>query len=371
MKDKSSGLSVTPAPGKRKLPAGQKKFNTLIKDIEKKRRELEAWESNMPFYIERWSRDFKPLLDQYFQNNLELLQLLDDASERVKLSKADRQTLREEILALAVSLTGGENDEAIKNIYNRHSPEDYDTLEREEEERLKQGYQEMFGFELGDDVDLRSEEAVTQRLHEQMQAQHNASHKPAGKKTAQQLRAEKDEQQASQSVREVFRKLASALHPDRETDAGERERKTALMQRVNQAYGERDLLALLQLQLEVEQINADDINALPADRLKHYNRVLSEQLGELNIEVQLREFAFMEQFAAPLLLYDISPANLPVIYDSQLEQLRFDVENQILLRAEINEPKGLKAWLKAQRAYEKEQELDDLGLDELSRLFFR
>ncbi len=48
-------------------------------------------------------------------------------------------------------------------------------------------------------------------------------------------RREAEAQQATQSVREVYRKLASALHPDRETDERQREAKTALMQRVNQA----------------------------------------------------------------------------------------------------------------------------------------
>ena len=49
----------------------------------------------------------------------------------------------------------------------------------------------------------------------------------------------------SQSIREVYRKLAGALHPDRESDPQERERKTALMQRVNQAYAKNNLLQLL------------------------------------------------------------------------------------------------------------------------------
>jgi hypothetical protein len=42
--------------------------------------------------------------------------------------------------------------------------------------------------------------------------------------------------------------LASALHPDRQTDAQQREVKTGLMQQANQAYARSDLLALLALQ---------------------------------------------------------------------------------------------------------------------------
>jgi len=62
---------------------------------------------------------------------------------------------------------------------------------------------------------------------------------------------------ATQSIREIFRKLASALHPDRETDRKGREVKTALMLQVNRAYAGNDLLTLLELQ--IEQVDASHI----------------------------------------------------------------------------------------------------------------
>jgi len=71
------------------------------------------------------------------------------------------------------------------------------------------------------------------------------------------LPAQRDQaaQGGTRAVREVFRKLASELHPDRETDPAEHARKTELMQRVNQTYKAGDLLALLELQLSIEQID--------------------------------------------------------------------------------------------------------------------
>ena len=62
------------------------------------------------------------------------------------------------------------------------------------------------------------------------------------RKTVAQQRREAEVQQATPSVREVYRKLASALHPDRETDE---------QQRVNEAD---DLLALLELQIEFREV---------------------------------------------------------------------------------------------------------------------
>src|SRR5260370_34474944 len=84
------------------------------------------------------------------------------------------------------------------------------------------------------------------------------------KKTPRQLAAEAREQveqaELSLSIREVYRKLASALHPDREPDPQERERKTPLMPRANQPDGKNSLLQLLQLQLELEYIDQSAIN---------------------------------------------------------------------------------------------------------------
>ena len=161
-------------------------------------------------------------------------------------------------------------------------------------------------------------------------------------------------------MREVYRKLASAMHPDRETDPDERERKTVLMQRVNHAYGQRNLLELLQLQLELEHIDASTLNTLTADRLKHYNRVLTEQLDELKQEVFDQEQGFKLQFN--LDPFDkLTLANLPRFYQYQLDSVLNDIQELILLGEEPNYPKSLKAWLKEQRDYEREMEkaLDD------------
>ncbi len=77
---------------------------------------------------------------------------------------------------------------------------------------------------------------------------------PQRRKSARQLAAEARrataEKEVSQTIRDVYRKLAGALHPDRPSDELSEERKTALMQRVNQAYDSRNLLELLDIGAE-------------------------------------------------------------------------------------------------------------------------
>ncbi|MDQ6680331.1 MAG: hypothetical protein M3Y67_05125, partial [Pseudomonadota bacterium] len=51
------------------------------------------------------------------------------------------------------------------------------------------------------------------------------------------------------------------------------------------AYAAGDLLVLLELQLQMEQIDAKALAGMAADRLVHYNRVLDEQSRRLQEEL--------------------------------------------------------------------------------------
>lgn len=95
----------------------------------------------------------------------------------------------------------------------------------------------------------------------------------------------------------MIRKLASALHPDRATDAADQAEKTAYMQRVNQAYAAGDLLALMQLQLEIEQVDRSQITAAPPERVRRFNKLLAEQLEEIEEEIVAREMHLCMQTA--------------------------------------------------------------------------
>lgn len=363
---KHLALSIAPQAGQ-PLSAPQKKFNSLIGRIEKQRKLLAAWQAALPLCQERWSGEFKPLLDEYRARNREFAFFLDQSGERLKLTKTDRRTLGELICELVSSLIGDDGDEALKALYNKHSGGDFDRDARAENELLKSAMERAFGVDLGDDLDLDSHENVAQRLFEKLQAQAEqpAPRKGQGdtaRKSAQQVRREEAEAQAGRSVREVYRKLASALHPDRETDAAERERKTGLMQRVNQAYDKGNLLDLLQLQLEVEQIDRDHIANLAEDRLRHYNRVLDEQLRELQDEVRALEQAFKVQFDLDP-LDKVSPTNLG---RKLQDQLRLLCEDVVFIKAErelLEDPRELKRWFKEEREQRRENASGDMPFD--------
>jgi hypothetical protein len=179
----------------------------------------------------------------------------------------------------------------------------------------------------------------------------------SAKELDKEARLQAEEQDVSQSIREVFRKLASALHPDREQDPVEHQRKTALMQKVNVAYGNRDLLQLLELQLEVEQIDQNAMNAVSEDRLKHYNKVLTEQSSELQQEIDSITFGFRANADLPI-GFALSPSKVMALLQTDIkgiEQHIADLKQDIAACKNI---KSLKQLLKTYQAA-RESSFDD------------
>jgi hypothetical protein len=365
-------ISIASDHNQSNLSKGQKAFNTLIKQIEKRRARLSAWEAAMPAFHRKYVSDFAPLEQTSTDLRTKLVHRLDQAYAQKGLTKSERRTIAELISDLAGELVAQSDDPELKSIYNRYSESDFDSEAAAELDDMKSALEAMLGVELGDDIDMSSPEDVLQRAHaqmEQLQAQDalenqaREARRAKRKKTPRQLAAEAREQveqaELSLSIREVYRKLASALHPDRETDPQERERKTTLMQRANQAYSKNSLLQLLELQLELEHIDQSAINNIGEDRLKHYNKILKEQVGELDHEILHVENGFKHSYGIPPFI-EVSPGtimrNLAADIFSLQESLHA-LEHDLLV---FDDVKQLKGWLKSVRRSLATPRFDDM-----------
>ena len=365
-------ISIASDHNQSNLSNGQKAFNTLIKQIEKRRARLSAWEAAMPAFHRKYVSDFAPLEQTSTDLRTKLVHRLDQAYAQKGLTKSERRTIAELISDLAGELVAQSDDPELKSIYNRYSESDFDSEAAAELDDMKSALEAMLGVELGEDVDMSSPEDVLRRAHaqmEQLQAQDalenqaREARRAKRKKTPRQLAAEAREQveqaELSLSIREVYRKLASALHPDRETDPQERERKTTLMQRANQAYSKNSLLQLLELQLELEHIDQSVINNIGEDRLKHYNKILKEQLGELDHEILHVENGFKHSYGIPPFI-EVSPGtvmrNLAADIFSLQESLHA-LEHDLLV---FDDVKQLKGWLKSVKRSLATPRLDDM-----------
>jgi hypothetical protein len=129
----------------------------------------------------------------------------------------------------------------------------------------------------------------------------------------------------------------------------ERARKTEAMREVNVAYEAKDLLRLLELQLELERMEPAqaDASALAEERLRHYIRILDEQGKQLAVELEELELPFrLELGLAPA--ERIAPAAVIARVRADAAEVRQQIATMERDAAVFRDVSRLKAWLKTQ-----------------------
>lgn len=358
------------------LSKARKQFNTLVKRLEAERARLAEWREELPKIRALADNELGPLADAFDERRRALVELLDRAWTDKTMSKRDREKLSDIICSIALNLmNAGQSDDALRAIYERHGTGNLDFDSAEDQAALREALREATGIDLGDDADFSSPEAMLEAMRAQMEQQMGAQQdaeddaedggqsRPAepAKVSARETRHLAEEAKLKQSVRDIFRKLASALHPDRETDPVERARKTGLMQRANVAYAANDLLGLLELQLAVEQIDQAGLDGLGEDRIKQYNKILTGQVDNVKAELDAMEFGFTmemgwEFYQRPTLKRMLTTLRADITRaKAQVATIEADLET-------LGDIKKLKAWLKKYRIAPAEPNIDDFYL---------
>lgn len=295
------GQALLKVPGSTaSLSKAQKEFNRLNERLARLRDQLAAWQATGDALNRRRLTQLVPKQQALRAAQRETVLWIDAHLQRPppgeRLAKKARAKLVALLRLLAQAVLEDGPDAEVEAAHDRHSAQDWRERQRLEVDLAAA----MLGRACGDEAlfagEAESLEELLARAAQRMRQQDaQAAAEPAapspdrrpGRAEKARLRDEKTLQEASRSVRDVYRRLARDLHPDRESDAAARDRKTALMARANQAYAAGDLLALLAMQLELEQLDADHLAGLPDDRLRHYNRVLKEQQQSLEDELAL------------------------------------------------------------------------------------
>jgi hypothetical protein len=375
-------VSIAPkADGKKTLSTAQKQFNSLTKKIEKQKKRLLEWTETIPVYRQKIAQHYEPLIDALNYHKAEWVLLLDQSYDMPLFTKTDKQKLRYLICDLSEFLIAEYNKDDLKPLFNKYSDYDYDSIEQDTDsnvtEMMRDIAENLFNIDWGDDVDLSSPEKFQAQLEEKMREQAEAAslnqpRKKTKKQLEKELRQEEEYALASQSVREVYRKLVAVLHPDREPDAEERLRKTELMQRVNLAYGKKDLLKLLALQLEIEQIDSEHLTNIADSRLKHFNKILKEQLSELGQEMEQIEHMFRLSLNVPYYA-TLTPDYLLRFLSNDIKHVANEID---AIKDEIeifSHAPALKAWLKSYKIPKNEgrDDFNDFFLDDLMPFGFK
>jgi hypothetical protein len=368
----SDSISISLKQNKALLSKPQKLFNSLIGRIGKQRALLAAWEAVMPRFQQHYAANLQPLIGQTASMRLEFVRRLDKAYAQKGLSKTERRFIRDMLSDLTGELANETDNAEMKALYQKYAGVDFDQEEAEMMAEMKAMMEHELGMDLGDDLDMSSPDAFIKQMqarlaeeqekHEkQVQAdnERRARRKKSAKQNAKEEQRLEEEKRVNLSLREIYRKLASALHPDRELDPAERERKTVLMQRVNQAYDKKNLLQLLELQLEIEHIDQTAINSLSEERLAHYNKILKEQLVELEEQVRFVDYDFRMRFGIDPFA-SLKPESLMRILARDIvlaRQALRDIESDVNATQNLA---SLKALIKEMRRRQREDDYYDV-----------
>lgn len=350
----------------------QATFQRLIRQIGEQRAQVTEWHTYNELYSQRVGSELMPLFAQLREKRIALLHLLDTQFHQRNAirGKHQRAKLCDIILSLAHELLLEQRDEEVVALYDKYSDLSYDDQAEIDQAASQKVVEELFGIDLDDDsADISMEEMLAKAMHQWQEegdknkAQAGSSRRKSARETAAEEKRAAAKKEISQSVREIYRKLASSLHPDRASADLAADEKTALMQRVNQAYNQGDLLELLNIQFQIEQIDTNYLTSLSDKRIDHYIQVLREQLAELKAELTSLWMPYRR-----LVPYTqkIKPAHVDKAMNAEIKQLEMDLQQADIDLDAFQDAKQLAAFIKHYQVNKGPDEFDELQmLDDL------
>lgn len=354
--------------GQAPLTPAQQRFNELLARIEKLSgfiQRLQAWSDRHRHAHIQALRE-SVLLAQAHRKSL--LLFVHERLQTADFTDRQQRMARTLVRGLIAQLTPSA-DPLVQVLADGYVSEE-DTLEAAQEQaeaaqRLRARIEEALGQPIEKPDQYQTPEEMMQAGMRQWQRQQEADEqrkalKRAARKAQKQAQkksaaAEKGEvppamlreADAKSAIRTVFRQLASALHPDRETDEQERLRKTALMSEVNAAYEKNDLSTLLRLQMQLTQGHANSTARLADAQLIAMASLLKEQVAALEDDLDQLQNRLSRELCVPVRADADEAVLLQSLQRMQADE-RHVADSLVADLRRIQNDAELKRWLKEQ-----------------------
>lgn len=277
----------------------QKTFNAKIKKINELKTDIKVLEELIQQIKPRFMSDIKPLQSKVAEERYAFVKILEANYHEKFFRKNEKEQILDIMLGECIDLIENHGYADLEALYDRYSEETFKEMRESQADLLKQMTKGMLKDMMGMDVeglddftydDLKDHskifefmsEKAEQKKQQDWEKENQKKSKPKSK--AQQLKEEKAKAEASklsQTSRMIYSDLVKEFHPDRELDEAKKIEKTAIMQRITEAYNKDDFFTLLQLQIEYLQNDTEHLNQLDDEQLKYYNKILDEQIQEL------------------------------------------------------------------------------------------
>ncbi len=335
--------------------AAARAFQLQLTRIDKLKGQLQELDALAHSHRLAVHQEVKPLMTRRDQCTRNMALLLDASLEGKSLSRLQREKAAEMVCDMAASLAE-QGDAEMAALHDKHSR--HSLAERQQIESAKMRVQleatlgeRLDGLHASDDEMLAVGMARLRQIMQANQARRReaaAQRKAKKKPRALQAETQAQREDAETSLRQLFRQLASTLHPDREPDAQRRLTKTALMSEANAAYERRDLVALLEIQGKALGVDALAQSQSSDDKLAALTQLLKQQVADLERERAKRS----EGLAAEFELAPGFKLSAPVLHarlQAKVSELEQELASMHRDLAQVQDDAGLKRWLNDQR----------------------
>lgn len=345
------------APGEQPLTAAARAFNLQLTRVDKLKAQLDELDVLGQTHRAERHRWLAPLQAQRRQRMRDLALALEAQLQGKALSRVQQTTATGALCGLAQTLAD-EGEADMEALHDRHSRQTLAQKKQAAADALRVRLEAALGETLADDGQaLSAEELLREGMARWRAAQEEAQARRQAKAQARKARQKPGARQAEEQaqaadadtqLRTLFRQLASALHPDREPDEAERQRKTALMSEANTAYARKDLVTLMQIQLRAELADPAAVSRLADDRLAALTLLLKQQVAGLERERAARQGQLAAEFDLPHGQV-ANPNTLRQHLLGQVQALESAVAQLAHDLAQVQDAADLKRWLNRQR----------------------
>ncbi len=371
-KPTADSRSLKSASVKAKASPLQREFDRLVSRIEECQTLLTAWQQQPAAILEKYHAKMEPALRDLSDAQTTLIVQLDailtSPPKGLRITARRREALTDYLLDLIDSVMPQVNDDTLVAIHDRYSDTPLQSIVEEDEAEEKAHiiglFEQFFGKgnlqqapdETHEAFVARAQARLLQEMEEKQRREEEARQRRADKR-ADKRAAKQDAKRRAKTpatnmadpnaaepprpdlLRTLYRKLASSLHPDRESDAAEKVRKTETMQDINTAYQNKDLLSLLKLHHQTLQNDNVTNDALAEDTLREYNALLKTQLKTIEADI----FRTIDEVTPPAVAMRNGrvkrPEQLERLMDNDILYFRRSADSILRTVRELNDPK--------------------------------
>ena len=272
----SFALKTTPQMVLEVSPQHQK-LNRLIDEIEQQKQLLLAWQHAKDEIRAYSQKALMPAYRDLYSTLYEQMQTLWNSLNLYGLSKSDCAIVENKIQNLAHLLKDSHllDQKQLNEVDQMHAY--FAQAEAYSQKKTKKKAEQP--------LDVLEHEVMQDDVEDWNSDQYQQAREQAKLKRQQDKQAQA-EKLVNQSLKTVYLKIASIIHPDREPDESKKAEKTELLQRANEAYEQEDLFFLLKIQLEVEQSKNGSNKGLSTEQFKFYQQALEAQSQSLKQQMQ-------------------------------------------------------------------------------------